>query len=595
MKKIGLALLMVCSLGGATHAQISEGGIPWSQTAHYQTLLGASVAGVVLQEPDYVKYQQEDKIDALTGAAKPYRVAAKTLADLDLNKNGTWSYMADGSKVWRLKVEVPGAKALSLHFDQFQLPEGVNMFVRNYNGQQILGAYNHNNNSKYNVFIHEELQGNIAVIELNIDKNVDITKIPFHIDYVWAFYRGVDELNRYAATDHTVLKPTINESASCHINANCPQGDGDAFMKAKNATVRIFSGGGWCSGSLINNTGNSATGTCKPYLLSASHCDGSNSRNDAGFADWVFKFNYQFQDCGTTYPTGDQTMTGASFRARSNYPSFESPNNSLVSDFLLLELNSPIPAEYDAYLVGWNRRLDIFDDEDYDKYIGFHHPGGDAKKLSIGNYILPNGRFNQTSINGTHWDITFQTGGTAGGSSGSGLFDKDGLLIGDLSGGPGGTCPADDRDYGISAGYSKISYAWENNFDQANYPGAASRLKDWLDPLNTGATSILSTKYDCSDFTSSVKELEQKLQQSISIYPNPSTNGLIKAKFNLAKMSSVILTVINVLGAHQASFSIPKVQSGDFSVDLSHLANGVYLVNFMVDGIEISKKVVLTK
>lgn len=598
MKKIYLSVFLVSIMGGVVQAQISRGGLPWGMDASSQAAT-STVAQVTLPEPDYASYEKEDHEDAISGAAKPYRVAAPVAADIDVLAQGRWFYRQDGSGILRLAVEVPGAKALSLHFDQFHLPEGVRLFISNANGLHLLGAYTGQNNSAYNVFIHEELQGNTAILELNVDKGADLQQLQLHIAKVWSYYRGVSDLSKYeSASAPLAAKPTIDESSVCHVNAVCPQGAGDQFLKAKNATVRMFSGGGWCTGTLINNTGNSATGECKPYLLTASHCDGSNSRNDADFAAYVFRFNYEYLTCdGSQLPVGNNTMTGAFFRARSNNPSMASPENALVADFMLLELVDDIPEAYDAYLAGWNRNIGIWQNEDYDKYVGFHHPAGDAKKLSSATNVFPDGVFNQSAISNTHWRIAFQTGGTSGGSSGSGLFDRDGLLIGDLSGGPPATCSQDGRDFGVVGNYSKISYAWDNSYDQTTFPdfaGSASRLKDWLDPANTGAMSLGTTKYDCSDMPNAVDELEEILRSSISVYPNPSS-GRVIAKLNFATPTNLTIIVTNIYGAVVGSFEISGAVAHEYGIDLSHLSSGVYLLQFSTAQAQVTQKIVLAK
>ncbi len=63
------------------------------------------------------------------------------------------------------------------------------------------------------------------------------------------------------------------------------------------------------------------------------------------------------------------------------------------------------------------------------------------------------------------------------GSSGSPIFDQDHLIMGDLSGGWNtNTC-----DTPSPAWYGKVYWSW----DQAGIT-PATRLKDWLDPTNTG-------------------------------------------------------------------------------------------------------------
>lgn len=600
MKKIYLAVFLACSIGGAVHAQISEGGLPWSMSTQREVFSAQQVSKLTLAEPDYDKLAKEDEEDGKVGG-KFYRAATLIAMDADLNNSGTWTYLANGYKVWRLTVGTPGAKAVNFYLDKFNLPEGVKLYVVNKNGKQVLGAFTSANNNKFNNFAIQEVQGNEATLEMNIAPSVNVADIQFHIDKSGAFYRGVELVNEIYGDDGKDAlgaKPTdFNDASPCHINANCPQGDGDAFMKAKEATMRILiingPNAGFCSGTLINNTGNSeGAGNCKPYILLASHCDGENGRSDAHFSQWMFSFRYMYTTCeGTTRATYLE-RTGASFRSRSKYPSF-SPNGA-VADFLLLELNNT-PPNY-TYLAGWNRNSNIHNNEDYNLFIGFHQPAGDAKKLSRSSIIYPDGTFNQTFQSNTHWRTNFTVGGTEGGSSGSGLFDKDGLLIGDLSGGPDGIGSC--APMGTLALYSKLSYTWDNSYDQAEFPGAQSRLKDWLDPVGSGATTLGPTKYNCTDMpTVGINELQSKLDGAVSIYPNPVTsNGQLTAALNLENQTDLYVSFYNVVGAKQADFVLNNVQSGRFSFDLKSFANGVYLMKVTTkDNVSITRRVVIAK
>lgn len=595
MKKIYLAVFLACSIGGAVHAQISEGGLPWSVSRSSEGTDIQKVSKATFAEPNYAEYLKEDEEDARLGRAKPYRAAATVASDIDIVNAGTWTYLSDGSMIWRLDVEIPGAVALGLYYDKFNLPKGVSVFVTNANGRQILGAFTSNNNSEYDIFSSEEVQGEVSRIEINVASGVSVDDIKFHINKIYAFYRGVNEVNIFASDKTTAAKPTIGESATCHINSVCAPGNETIFKKSTNAVVRISGGGGFCTGTLINNTSNTAGGACRQFMLTASHCDGENSRENSHFAGHEFRFNYQYVDCEGQGAVNFQTRTGASFRARSNYPSMPTPENALVADFMLLELTTAPPANADAYLAGWNRDPGIWSNEDYDRYLGFHHPSGDVKKLSVGNSMEGSGNFNQSAVPNTHWNISFQTGGISKGSSGSGLFDKDGLLIGDLSGSGPGEC--EGKDYSTSGLYSKISYAWDNFYDQNAFPafaGAPSRLKDWLDPAGSAPMALGAAKYDCSD-VSAISELDNILNSAINVYPNPSTTGKVNFKANFTEPTSLQITVVNLSGAVVKSFAIRNALSGNFALDMSELANGMYLIKFATSGATTSKKVLLNK
>lgn len=595
MKKIYLAVFLACSIGGAVHAQESVGRLPWTMSLQNAELRDQAVSKVSFVRPDYAQYLKQDEADAKAGVAKPYRVAPTLASNIDMTA-GTWSYLSNGSRIWRLAIHVPDAKAMSFNYDQFHLPEGVHFYLKNENGKQLLGAYSIINNNEWHKFAHQEVQGETIYLEMDIDAGVDISAIQLHIDKVYPYYRGagmVNELYADATTGETQLKPT-DALSPCHIDANCPDGNGASFAKAKSATVQINMGGAVCSGTLINNTANTAGGTCKPYILTASHCDDNNARDDANFINWVFTFNYQYTTCGGSVLDNASSRTGAHFRARSNNPSMPTPNNALVSDFLLLELLAPPQAAANVHYAGWNRNSNIFEDPDYyTKFIGFHHPGGDRKKLAVSLEVDPTGNFNQTSIANTHWSAVAIVGGTEGGSSGSGLFDIDGLLVGDLSGGPTGSgecAPMSPVDL-----YSKLSYAWENAYDQTNFPafaGAQSRLKDWLDPGNTGITKLQATKSDCSDQVG-VNEVEQ-LSNSVEFYPNPST-GIVHTRVNFATPTNFTVTVFDILGKKQTAYDVNNARTGTYQMNLSHLPNGIYMLNIQSGDVRTSKKIVISK
>lgn len=597
MKKIYLPLIIAGLTMGASHAQTSKGGLPWSLTSSGSLVHSLPLKALQLDEPDYDQYAREDAFDAESGAAKPYRVAAKVESRASFGRDGEFYYNADGTVIWRLAIKVPGAKALNLHYSNFHLPKGVSLFISNENGRQLIGAFTSDNNpTQTTIFSTEEVEGAVSILEMNIDKGVNMADIKLDIDKVFAFYRGYETVAAYASESGVALRPTLGESSSCHINAKCPIVSEDPFMKSRNGTVRILGNGGVCTGTLINNTGNANGGPCIPYVLTASHCEGDNSRDPETFAGLQFRFNYQFIDCDGPTLESSQTVAGSELISRSNLPSFATPENSLVADFMLLKITGPIPANTNAYLVGWNRAVNIWNDEDYDLFVGYHHPSGDSKKMAKGSTLFANGTFNQQAVANTHWSATWSQGGTSKGSSGSGLFEKDGLLMGDLSGGAPGTC--DGKDYGASGLYSKISYAWENEFDQVTFPsiaGPSSRLKDWLDPANTDATRLWSTKYDCSDV--SVKDVEAILSNSVAIYPNPTTDGKISIKVNLPEQMDLEVSIMDIRGVKIAGYSLNKVRSNVFEANLGHVASGMYIVRFASPSgdVSVAKKVFLTR
>ncbi|MBT8260841.1 MAG: T9SS type A sorting domain-containing protein, partial [Bacteroidia bacterium] len=82
------------------------------------------------------------------------------------------------------------------------------------------------------------------------------------------------------------------------------------------------------------------------------------------------------------------------------------------------------------------------------------------------------------------------SGDTEGGSSGSALFNNNGQVIGKLSGGVAIDCLVNFEDnFNL---YGKMSYSWDSNGTIA-----AFRLKDWLDPDDTGAVTLDGVYFPC--------------------------------------------------------------------------------------------------
>lgn len=617
MKKVYLSLFLATCVAGTALAQQSAGGFPMS--SEIVKVQDQKVVQIELPRPDYEAIMKKNAEDEKLGVPKPYMVATMVSSDIGLANAGTWSYLDDGRKIWRLAVSVPDAKGIGLYYDHFTLPKGVKLFISNENGTQTLGAYTSaNNDTRFNMFANAPVAGSMANIEMDIPADVDVNSIVFHLNQVAAYYRGVDI--DLTTTHPTPAKPTgfvADPSAPCHIDANCPLPSSAPmdFEMQKNASVKITirnqSGTtlGFCSGTLINNTANGAGGTCTPLVLTASHCDEDNSFDDSHFSQWIFWFNYRYDSCGgnnVADPSGlHTTMVGADFKARSFFPSLPTPAGSttfrLVGDFLLLQLHSEPDASLGTYLMGWNRNLDLALNQDYyDFFIGYHYPKGAPEKRSIGYSVQANGTFNQNQVSATHWYIPFSDGGTEPGSSGSGLFDVDGRLIGDLSGGSSSGCNNNPQysEFGTEGLYSKISYNWDNGYDQANHPRPAgqesqSRLKDWLDPNNTGAYTLDAVKPDCTP--TGIHEMSEEMGNNIDIYPTPSTTGIIHAKTKFAKPTNLKVAVYNAVGQLVKEFTVNSAYDGDYSFDCSGLANGLYVMKFIGQDAMTAKKVLITR
>ncbi|PLX10159.1 MAG: hypothetical protein C0598_10990 [Marinilabiliales bacterium] len=435
------------------YSQVSNGGTPPSTLFQLQD----NFQKLSFTSPDMEKVNEEDMIAEIS-KPDPRRMGISVRINKSIQNSGSWETIPGGDKVWRLEINVPDALALGVYYDDFYIPEGGQLFLYNEDKTQILGAYTSENNPEENLFSTQFVQGNKVTLEYWQPKeNTEEARI--NISEVAYAYRDI-QFN----IDET------RDSWYCMIDVACEEGDAWENQIDGVARISIKIGGSyyWCSGSLINNTENDRT----PYFLTASHCGGSASASDLN--QWIFYFNYQAATCGGN-AGGAQTINGCTLKAKD--PS-QADNGS---DFYLVELNQDIPVIYQVYYNGWNR---TDENTDAGNGVGVHHPAGDIKKISTYETPLTSSTF----WNGmpTHWKLTWAetTNGRSimqGGSSGSPVFDSNGLIMGDLTGGyTSNSCSSPSPAY-----YGKIWWSWDQNGSNSS-----TRLKDWLDPNNTGIEKL---------------------------------------------------------------------------------------------------------
>lgn len=607
MKRILLCLIMATVTGWTAQAQLSEGGIPLSAQS---TLKNQYVPVSSYALPDWKPAITKIEADEARGKAQPYMMALFTPTNVSFPGSGSFVKTDNGHQIWRAQVRIDGAKALGFYYDKFQLPKGVNMYITNANGFQILGAYTSNNNSPSKTFVNEAVQGSTVTIEMDIAPGVNQADIEMHIDRAAVYFRGIEYLAQYTIDpaklheiDHIDTLLTGGSSV-CMINAICPQGAN--YANQRMATMQTLipvgtQGVGACSATMINNTGNTGS-TCKQYLLLATHCDQANGSTSEHFDQIILRYNFAQATCtGTTIPSSN-TLIGANFIARASYDE-SAPIANIKGDFLLLEARSSVPASWNVVLAGWNKDPNLATSATLPKkFIGFHHPDADVKKVSTTQQI-EGVSLDGTTANATHWGLLTNEGLVSTGSSGSGLFDGDGYLVGIASvAGPNnlsqactlnaaGTTVAGTANF---VAYSKLAYDWDYAID-----GTANnrKLKPWLDPANTGVVKLGPVKSNCTalDGGTGISINNNALDNSISIYPNPSVSGIVQVKINLASASNLTMELYDVTGKKLRTYPLSNVRSGTYTIDLSQYSNGIYLLKCS-DGTSVtSKKIMLSK
>jgi hypothetical protein len=431
-----------------TFAQISAGGAPPS--------FGISGA---LSSPPTVKLSAPSRDDLIGKADQewkdaiekndviPWQIAEPLPVSLNLKNSGQWETFADGSRLWRLRIQSPDAEALWFIYDRWWLPKDARLFIYNDDQSEVIGAFTSDNNFPLDSSnVTSPVLGDALTLEYYLPPDAPVEG-ELSIMTVLHGFRGFDR------------KPTdpldaYGESGPCQVDINCP--DGADWQLQKHAVCVLFMpGGGTCSGALINNYASNGI----PYVLTARHC------LPDGFATgWSARFKYESPTCGGVDGPYNFTLANAYVRAR-----WEN------TDFLLLEFFNTPPLTYEPYYAGWDRSgIGALNT------AGIHHPMADVKKISkdnLGPYSTDwNGDFD-----GYHWGVHWDIGRTQPGSSGSPLFSNDGLIIGELHGGMS-ECPSEDQPdkYGKFSG----SYYGVDGSDASN------RLHEWLNPYGIAGNTM---------------------------------------------------------------------------------------------------------
>lgn len=616
------SVLAMAGIGLNASAQLSQGGIPLSiqqKVALNQVPVSSYAA------PDWDAFLASEKaMKPEQQFSSPFIVALNASADFGFPQSGQMEVATDGSTIWRGVISIENAPAIGLAFDKYALPEGVKLFVTNENKKQIAGAFDASNNDPSGFFIIDAIQGSKVFVELNIATGVNIDDIKLHIDKALVFHRAIEHLKPYLIAGESTLDQYDGQlnglSSVCMINAICATGD--YVANPRKSTVQTLSissaGAGLCSGTLVNNTGNAAGGTCKPYIATATHCEttGETNNTSSKFAQLLVRFNFERPDCAGTGATNGLTLTGVNLIARAAMQSSWTTNvSNIKGDFMLYELKTAIPASYGAVLSGWKRQDATVQTTAGagKKFYGFHHPVGDNKKMTNASSITSYGWPNQVpNPSGTRWLMQATEGYASQGSSGSGLFDGDGYWIGVASvAGQLGTVPASCNAAaagGTSQGtpfdavfYQKASHAWEYN---ENGISGANSLKPFLDPANTGAAKVNSVNATtCTSLTSgggtegsvSINKVDEQLSANVSVFPNPSNEGNVQLQFNLKEAMDLNISVVDVAGRIVYESKIKDAKSGSRKLDLQHVANGLYVVKIATATGFTSKKLLINK
>ncbi|MDR2972959.1 MAG: T9SS type A sorting domain-containing protein [Bacteroidales bacterium] len=443
MKKIALlSLMLFASLCINLQAQVNIGGNPVSFDYEGKGILEPLI---FVQTPplDMAVVEAEDEqweAERTAGMMKiGRRFGIEFEVEYDLHYSGTWTCLPDGGKLWRLGVECPEALSINLIFNRYRLPSGATLYIYSEDKHDKIGGFTDYNNQADNFFATDVVLSDKIVIEYYQPVNADFDG-ELRLATIVHGYRGPGEFTK-----------GFGQAGYCQRNTICPEGEG--WEDQIRSVYALYSGGmELCSGAIVNNTANDGT----PYALTANHC--WQAAQNPGI--WVFRFGWESPTCTPTTNSSYKTMSGSTLRVRTS-------TNTSSTDCCLVEINNPIPEDYNVYFAGWSRSTTA-----PTSGMIIHHPELDIKK------ITPSSNISSVTQYVLGWRANFAVGGpcTDPGSSGSPLFDQNHRIIGQEYGG---------QSYcGASASYmfdvwGKFDVSWDANNLVSSY-----HLKYYLDPQN---------------------------------------------------------------------------------------------------------------
>lgn len=432
MIKIYASLALSMTLLGSlpSIAQESFGGHPAGLRADLKV---PAAPLVVMPFVDAQAMIAEDDARAASGVKGPYRFGFNHAVQLGLANSGIWHEFPNGDRMWRVAIECPEAYSINFEFHDYLIPPGAQVFV--YSETEQIGAFTMASSGNQRSMGVTQLSGDRITIEYNEPAAV----------------RGQGRLLvgqvTHAYRDILGFAKDIGDSGACNNNVICPVGD-PWRDQIRSVAIITAGGNGLCTGQLLNNCSEDGT----PYFLTAAHCLGGSVNN------WVYRFNWNSPSCSQNQngPT-NQTLSGSVLLA-----------SSAGSDVALIRINTAPPSAYNVYYSGWDRSTTAPTSS-----VSIHHPRGDLKKISFDNQAATQATFGGAQC----WRIaTWEDGTTEPGSSGSGLWNQNGHLIGQLYGGQA-SCSNNVNDY-----FGRFNISWPT---LTTHLGTCGPVLNGYDPNNS--------------------------------------------------------------------------------------------------------------
>jgi hypothetical protein len=344
-----------------------------------------------------------EQLDARSLTLEPNQVGVNRSVEVSPNTRAQKFVNPDGSQLIVLVIKSSGASGTGVHFHDFALADGEEVYVYGAGADSIVfGPFTNKGPWGSGEFWSGTVDGDTVVIEFytRTDENGQGFEI-FEVSHI------LTELDwRLRSNEPDVL--------NCEVDASCNP------VNENNAVARIlFNNNGWriCTGTLLNDLAQDQI----PHFLTANHCVNSQAVAQTVEVYWF----YQTTSCNSgVLRSWVHSPPGANLLA-----------TQISNDFSLLRLQNNAPGG--AFFSGWTSAAQPWGAS----VFGLHHPDS-YYPPSIQSYL----RRSTGSILSTNascvalvdgYGVNWTSGTAEPGSSGSGLFTLNGrYLVGVVSCGP---------------------------------------------------------------------------------------------------------------------------------------------------------------
>jgi hypothetical protein len=408
---------------------------------------------------------------------------------------GVWEKNADGTTVWRLTLQSDNAVGLRIHFTNFSVGDGKVWIHDTANPpKQVFGPYSglgvHGNGDLWTEVVFSDS----VEVEYQPGFQAQSTGAPpfqiAEIAHLYRFAGRVAPLTGAVAGSATSsfyilpAEPSASAAAtgmntSCFIDATCEEGSATypavSLVTSSTAYLLFTQPGGefQCSGNMLNAPNG------QPVLLTAGHCIDSN----AVALSLTAAFDYQTSTCNGAMPdpTLSPQVLGVQLLSYVDNPFLAQDNATQILDDLDYSLvqMAGYPSTPNFTLAGYSTDEVLFGQN----VSSIGYPLGFSAQFAYAPRVDSRLDVYGATPYANAYQIEYtNTGRIDDGSSGSGIFDDEGRLLGSLSTAvvpcdnpdAAGNCPANSTSCDVTgpfdSWYSKFSATYQQIRDYLELP-----------------------------------------------------------------------------------------------------------------------------